>query len=41
MIGIIYASDFHLKRLANASKWFLDGMFINPPDFSKILILMY
>ena len=41
MIGIIYGSDFHIKRLANAMNWFLDGTFIHPPEFSQILILMY
>ena len=35
MIGIIYASDFHLKMLANVSNWFLDGMFIHPIIFPK------
>lgn len=40
-ITIIYASDFHLKRLAESKNLFLDCTYIHPPEFYQLLILMY
>ena len=40
-IGIIYASNKNINRLAAAEHWYIDGTFIHPPNFRQILLIMY
>ena len=41
LIGIIYATNKNINRLAAAEHWYLDGTFIHPPGFRQILLIMY
>ena len=38
---IIYCSSFHLKNMKNFIHFYIDGTFINPSEFSQIIIILY
>ena len=38
---VIYISDYFIKKLNNATHFYIDGTFIYPPDFKQLIVILY
>ena len=38
---IIYCSTFHIKNMRNSKHFYIDATFINPKEYSEVIIILY